>query len=145
MLNMEFHVKVGSMLSSMLRTQAVLNMEAAKILDTYLVSNDGKDINPADKLQAPINKLKKSGNFEEFLHLFNRTEIELSFLENIAVTLRKNSQMVRMIQASTFMSANEKAQMIDQIYMMMIETAKMANDMVLTTRKFKKEYKKKKK
>ena len=35
--------------------------------------------------------------------------------------------------------------MIDQIYMMMIETAKMANAMVLTTRKFKKEYKMKKK
>ena len=73
------------------------------------------------------------------------TDMFVSFLENIAVALRKNSQMVRMIQASTFMSANEKAQMIDQIYMMMIATAKMANNIVLTTRKFKKEYKKKKK
>jgi len=104
-----------------------------------------KTYHPISEQLATINKLKKSGNFEEFIHLFQRAEIELSFLENIAVALRKNSHMVRMIQASTFMSANEKAQMIDQIYMMMIATAKMANDMVLTTRKFKKEYKKKNK
>ena len=104
-----------------------------------------KTYHPISEQLATINKLKKSGNFEEFVHLFQRSEIELSFLENIAVALRKNSHMIRMIQASTFMSANEKAQMIDQIYMMMIVTSKMANDMVLTTRKFKKEYKKKKK
>jgi hypothetical protein len=133
----------------------IKNLDDMLIIKAYIARNpDGnsehlskfwKTYHPISEQLATINKLKKSGNFEEFIHLFNRTEIELAFLENIAVTLRKNSQMVRMIQASTFMSANEKAQMIDQIYMMMIETAKMANDMVLTTRKFKKEYKKKKK
>jgi len=133
----------------------IKNLDDMLIIKAYIARNpDGnsehlskfwKTYHPISEQLATINKLKKSGNFEEFIHLFNRTEIELSFLENIAVALRKNSQMVRMIQASTFMSANEKAQMIDQIYMMMIATAKMANDMVLTTRKFKKEYKKKKK
>ena len=133
----------------------IKNLDDMLIIKAYIARNpDGnsehlskfwKTYHPISEQLATINKLKKSGNFEEFIHLFNRTEIELAFLENIAVTLRKNSQMVRMIQASTFMSANEKAQMIDQIYMMMIETAKMANAMVLTTRKFKKEYKKKKK
>ena len=58
-----------------------------------------KTYHPIAEQLATINKLKKSGNFEEFIHLFQRSEIELSFLENIAVALRKNSHMVRMIQS----------------------------------------------
>tara|TARA_B100000214_G_scaffold153973_2_gene110330 strand:- start:16416 stop:19286 length:2871 start_codon:yes stop_codon:yes gene_type:complete len=49
----------GAYTEARVKEQAVLNMEAAKILDTYQVTNDGTDINPADKLQATINKLNK--------------------------------------------------------------------------------------
>ena len=49
----------GAYTEARVKEQAVLNLEAAKILDTYQVGNDGTDINPADKLQATINKLKK--------------------------------------------------------------------------------------
>ena len=41
------------------KEQAILSREAGLILDTYQVGNNGEDINPADKLQATINKLKK--------------------------------------------------------------------------------------
>ncbi len=49
----------GAYTEARVKEQAVLNREAAKILDTYQVTNDGTDINPADKLQATINKLNK--------------------------------------------------------------------------------------
>ena len=49
----------GAYTDARVKEQAVLNLEAAKILDTYQVGNDGTDINPADKLQATINKLNK--------------------------------------------------------------------------------------
>jgi len=49
----------GAYTEARVKEQTVLNREAAKILDTYQVSNDGTDINPADKLQATINKLNK--------------------------------------------------------------------------------------
>ena len=49
----------GNYTEARVKEQGVLNLEAAKILDTYQISNDGKDINPADKLQATINKLNK--------------------------------------------------------------------------------------
>ena len=49
----------GAYTEARVKEQAVLNMEAAKILDTYQVDNKGTDINPADKLQSTINKLNK--------------------------------------------------------------------------------------
>jgi len=49
----------GAYTDARVKEQSVLNLEAAKILDTYQVGNDGTDINPADKLQATINKLNK--------------------------------------------------------------------------------------
>ncbi len=49
----------GAYTEARVKEQAVLNREAALILDTYQVENNGTDINPADKLQATINKLNK--------------------------------------------------------------------------------------
>tara|TARA_B100001778_G_scaffold213460_2_gene176768 strand:+ start:598 stop:3474 length:2877 start_codon:yes stop_codon:yes gene_type:complete len=49
----------GNYTEARVKEQSVLNLEAAKILDTYQVGNDGQEINPSDKLQATINKLKK--------------------------------------------------------------------------------------
>ena len=131
----------------------IKNLDDMLIIKAFVARNpDGnsehlskfwKTYHPISEKLATLNKLKKSGNIEEYLHLFTKVEIELAFLEKTAVVLRKNSQMVRMIQASTFISANEKAQMIDQIYMMMIETAKMTNQMVDNVKKFKKIKKKK--
>ena len=49
----------GAYTDARIKEQGVLNLEAAKILDTYQTGYDGQEINPSDKLQATINQLKK--------------------------------------------------------------------------------------
>ncbi len=49
----------GAYTEARIKEQGVLNLEAAKILDTFQTGNDGQEINPADKLQATINQLNK--------------------------------------------------------------------------------------
>jgi hypothetical protein len=49
----------GTYTDARVKQQSVLNLEAAKILDTYQTGYDGQEINPSDKLQATINQLKK--------------------------------------------------------------------------------------
>jgi len=49
----------GAYTEARVKEQSVLNLEAAKILDTYQTGYDGQEINPSDKLQATINQLKK--------------------------------------------------------------------------------------
>ena len=94
---------------------------------------------PIAKQIATINRLKSQGRLEEYIHLFQKSEVELAFLEKFATAIRKNADFIRKVQASTFMSADDKAQLIDMTYLMMIETAKMANEQVKNMRKFKKE------
>ena len=94
---------------------------------------------PLAKQIATINRLKSQGRLEEYIHLFQKSEVELAFLEKFATAIRKNADFIRKVQASTFMSADDKAQLIDMTYLMMIETAKMANEQVKNMRKFKKE------
>ena len=94
---------------------------------------------PLAKQIATINRLKSQGRLDEYIHLFQKSEVELAFLEKFATAIRKNADFIRKVQASTFMSADDKAQLIDMTYLMMIETAKMANEQVKNMRKFKKE------
>ena len=86
-------------------------------------------IKVAEKVKT-INLLKKQGKFEESIHLFTKMEISLAGLEKTADALRKNGEFAMKIQASTFMSANEKAQMLDMIYRQMIFAAKSANEVI---------------
>ena len=91
-----------------------------------------------------INLLKKQGKFEESIHLFTKMEISLAGLEKTADALRKNGEFAMKVQASTFMSANQKAQMLDMVYEQMIFMAKNANDIIRSVQKTYKQVKKKK-
>ena len=91
-----------------------------------------------------INLLKKQGKFEESMHLFTEMEISLAGLEKTADALRKNGEFAMKVQASTFMSANQKAQMLDMVYEQMIFMAKNANDIIRSVQKTYKQVKKKK-
>jgi hypothetical protein len=85
-----------------------------------------------------INLLKKQGKFEESIHLFTKMEISLAGLEKTADALRKNGEFAMKIQASTFMSANEKSQILDMIYEQMIFAAKNANKVIRSIQRIRK-------
>ena len=92
-----------------------------KFWDTY---------QPLARRIRTINHLFSENKHEEAIKTFTATEIELAFLEVTAESLRTMNQTVRMIMALDILP-NEKRQMIDEIYLMMIAIAKNDNEVVL--------------
>ena len=93
-----------------------------------------KTYQPLAKKIRTINHLFSQNQYEEAIKTFSETEIELSFLEASADALREMNQTVRMIMALD-LESNEKRQMIDQIYLMMIDLAKHDNEVVLQVKR----------
>jgi len=92
-----------------------------KFWDTY---------QPLARRIRTINHLFSENKYEEAIKTFTATEIELTFLEVTAESLRTMNQTVRMVMALDILP-NEKRQIIDEIYLMMIAIAKNDNEVVL--------------
>jgi hypothetical protein len=84
------------------------------------------------KLMTTIKHLAKEGDFDSMEKelTLNANQDKLMQLDGIKEALTAQSKFIRLTYKNPDMSADEKRQMIDGVYLMMTETAKMGNALV---------------
>lgn len=82
-----------------------------------------------EKVLHTVKMQMKGGNTDEVEYLMAEYDNQLGNLKGIADSLSKQSQMIRLIQASPDYKPKEKRQLIDSVYYGMIETARAGLDM----------------
>lgn len=85
-----------------------------------------------NKVVKTIKYLAKQGDFENVQKEMELKENQQKFvsLDNVQKSLSNQSRFIKMIHKNPDMSPDEKRQMIDGVYLMMIETAKQGNMVV---------------
>ena len=76
------------------------------------------------KIFNSIEKLQKSGNFEEANKLLTNLPVESVILKSSYKIIQDNDQRVRNIYNSKLFTPNEKRQLIDELYRQMIDISK---------------------
>jgi len=76
------------------------------------------------KIFNTIDRLQKSGNFEEANKLLINLPVEATILKSTYKLVQDNDRRVRDIYNSKFFTPNEKRQLIDELYRNMIDMSK---------------------
>ena len=77
-----------------------------------------------NKIFNTIDKLQKSGNFDEANKLIVNLPVEASILKSSYKIIQDNDQRIRSIYNSKLFTPNEKRQLIDEMYRQMIDISK---------------------